>query len=79
MLKLADVLKIVQPHLDGVALANDGAEIVVTSAERHPGGWRVIYNTKEFAETGDTLYCLLGNLPIEVHDDGTIGPGETTQ
>jgi hypothetical protein len=71
MIRLERVLEILAPRLkaDGERL---GREIVVTLAEREGNKWIIAYNTIEFAETGNHLQGLLGNLPFEVSDDGVV-------
>lgn len=71
LIRLERVLEILAPRLkaEGERL---GREIVVTLAEREGNKWIVGYNTIEFVETGDHLQGLLGNLPLEVSDDGVV-------
>ena len=75
MIRIADAIAAIQPHLAQVA-ASEGTEIVVISMERWRDGWRVVYNTIEFAHSFDPMDGLLGNVPLLVRDDGSIGPAE---
>jgi hypothetical protein len=71
MIPLERVLEILAPHLKATA-AQEGTEIVVTSAKRVGNKWHVTYNTIDFAESGNELEGLLGNHPLEVSDDGVV-------
>lgn len=71
MIDLRAALDLVEPHLRAVAEQEDMA-VVVTAAKRTSRGWSINYNTEEFATTGDPLSGLLGNLAIEVGDDGKL-------
>jgi len=71
MIPLERVLEILVPHLKATA-AQEGTQIVVTSAKRVGNKWQVTYNTIDFAESGNELDGLLGNGPLEVSDDGVV-------
>jgi hypothetical protein len=59
------------PHLNATA-AQEGTQIVVTSAKRVGNKWQVTYNTIEFAENGNELDGLLANHQLQVADDGVV-------
>ncbi len=71
MIPLERVLEILAPHLIAMA-AQEGTQIIATSAKRVGNTWQVTYNTIDFAESGNELDGLLGNRPLEVSDDGVV-------
>lgn len=44
---------------------------VIAHVEQHELGWYIVYNTRQFVETGDRGYALCGNAPYVV--DGLDG------
>ncbi len=75
MIDLTTALNLVTPHLAAIARQED-APVMVTAAERIRGGWRITYNTEEYVETGNVISGLLGNLAIEIGDDGELRQGQ---
>lgn len=73
MIELESVLKVLAPHLAAVS-HEAGVPVVVSTVKRVPGAWQITYNTEEFLETGNSISGLLGNVPLEVDDDGRIRP-----
>lgn len=45
---------------------NENIVIVDSLTVEKPYGWIFFYNTKEYLETGDFLYALLGNGPLVI-------------
>jgi hypothetical protein len=71
VIPLERALELLAPHLNATA-AQEGTQIVVTSAKRVGNKWQVTYNTIEFAENGNELDGLLGNHQLQVADDGVV-------
>ncbi|WP_158080978.1 YrhB domain-containing protein [Pelomonas sp. KK5] len=47
--------------------------LAVVGVQEQDFGWVYIYNSMEFAETGDFLYSLVGNAPVIVdRQDGKL-------
>jgi hypothetical protein len=71
IIPIEKVITLVKPHLDAIQ-TNEGEDIIITELTRHNGGWRVVYNTLSSVETGNNLQGLIGNVPLEVLDDGSV-------
>jgi hypothetical protein len=71
VIPLERALELLASHLNATA-AQEGTQIVVTSAKRVGNKWQVTYNTIEFAENGNELDGLHGNHQLQVADDGVV-------
>ena len=56
-------------------------QLVVVDVQEHDFGWVYFYNSKEYAETGEFDFSLLGNPPVIVdRTDGKLyGTGTANQ
>jgi hypothetical protein len=68
-------------HEFGAALPksknNPSLHIVVTETIEYDFGWVFTYNTREYAETGDVRFSLVGNAPfiVDKNDGGLYMTG----
>ncbi len=58
-------------------------QLVVVDVQEHDFGWVYFYNSKEYAETGDFNFSLVGNPPVivdrvdgKLYGTGTANPTE---
>lgn len=49
-----------------------GADCVVTQIATRPYGWVFCYTSKQYVETGDGNYGLIGNAPFFVSKSGKL-------
>ncbi|WP_279362106.1 YrhB domain-containing protein [Xanthomonas sacchari] len=76
MIDFEEALKVVVGHL-----SKSSAQLVITHSEEFPEGWLFCFDSKEYVETGDFSFHLVGNGPIlidkdtgELHVFGTAFP-----
>ncbi len=53
-------------------LMNHPEELAIHKVKCYKHGWCFFYNTKQYIETGNLEYCLIGNLPIFISMDGRV-------
>ena len=78
MLTYSQALAIAEKEVLKLSMPDDEYIIVEDQVVEMPWGWIFIYNSRQFIETGDDQYHLMGNAPIfinretgQIHHTGT--------
>lgn len=64
MITFEEALKVVVDHL-----SKSPVQLVITYSEEFPEGWLFCFDSKEYVETGDFSFQLVGNGPILIDKD----------
>lgn len=68
---LTEARKVAEERISQIAKLAGGDFIIIKSIEV-PEGWIFFYNSREYVETKDDMFALIGNGPVFVNRLGSV-------